>query len=191
MNENINTLKSYTDIWWVVVLRGLFLVALGIFALAIPIKTVSTITVIIGLLVLVDGIIAIFSSLINYKQNNNWWVGVMQGVFGVLLGLFVFNFPQATVGLLLFIVALWAVISAIIFVVTALSIRNETYGGWFLTALAVISLIFGVVMFANPYETVKVLTMLVGLYSLVSGIFTTAFGMEIRSLRKDLKKISA
>lgn len=189
MNQELSMLKSYTDIWWLIVLRGLFSVLIGIFALAMPTKTLATITIIVGLLVLVDGVISIFSSLMHHKQNKNWWVGVMQGVFGVLIGLFVFNFPGPTIGLLLFIVALWAIISAIIYIVVALSIRNKEYGGWFLTALAVISFIFGVIAFANPYETVKVLTMLVGILALVSGIFMTAFGMEVRSVKKDLDKI--
>lgn len=189
MSQELSMLKSYTDIWWLIVLRGLFSVLIGIFALAMPTKTLATITIIVGLLVLVDGVISIFSSLMHHKQNKNWWVGVMQGVFGVLIGLFVFNFPGPTIGLLLFIVALWAIISAIIYIVVALSIRNKEYGGWFLTALAVISFIFGVIAFANPYETVKVLTMLVGILALVSGIFMTAFGMEVRSVKKDLDKI--
>lgn len=191
MNQELIALKSYTDIWWMIVLRGVFSILLGIFALAVPTKTLATITILIGLLVLVDGVISIFSSLMHHKQNKNWWVGVMQGVFGVLIGLFVFNFPGPTIGLLLFVVALWAIVSAVMYIVVALSIRNKDYGGWFLTALAVVSFIFGIVAFANPYETVKVLTMLVGLLALVSGIFVTAFGMEVRSVKKDLEKILA
>jgi uncharacterized membrane protein HdeD (DUF308 family) len=189
LESELNTLKSYTSIWWLVVLRGIVGVVLGLLAIAYPLKTVGFLVVVIGLFMVIDSIIAIISSLLSVKKTDRWWVLLVQGIVGLILGLLVFNWPQATVGLILFLVALWAIISGVMLIVSAVSIRKQSYGGWLLTAGAIIAILFGIVMLANPYETVQVVTIIVGLFALVSGIVTTAFGLEIFSMRHDINKL--
>jgi uncharacterized membrane protein HdeD (DUF308 family) len=189
MNNELMTLKSLTDVWWLIVMRGVVSIGLGLVALAVPTKTVALLVLFVGLLLMVDGVINVISSLLSIKKTDKWWVVLIQGIIGLFLGVVVFNYPQVTVGVILFLVALWAIITGIMLVVTAISTRKESYGGWLLTAGALIAIGFGIVLLANPYQTVVVVTMLVGLFAVISGIITVALGLEVHSVRKDTSKL--
>lgn len=182
-------IKAITDYWWLVVLRGVIGVMLGLAAIAMPLKTVGLLVLIVGLFLILDGAINIIVSLLSVKKNEHWWVLLLQGLLGLLIGLAVFSWPEATVKLLLFLFAVWLLAVGVSLIVTAILTRKENYGGWFLVVGGLLSLLFSILLFSNPAQTVSAVTIIVGIVVFVSGLMTTAFGLELRALGSDIKKI--
>lgn len=184
-------IKAITDYWWLVVLRGLLGVGLGLAAIAMPLKTVGLLVLIVGLFLILDGAINITVALLSVRKNEHWWVLLLQGLIGLLIGLAVFSWPEATTKLILFLLAIWLLVMGISLLVTALLTRKENYGGWFLVVGGLLSLLFAMVLMSNPAQTVAAITMIVGVVVFVSGMMTTAFGLELRALRSDIKKVES
>lgn len=184
-------LKSYTEMWWLILIRGLIGVILGIAAIAYPGKTLMFITVLIGVFLLLDGVMASVGGLLSIKKSKSWWVLFLQGLIGIALGWAIFSYPDVTLRVVFFLVAVWAILMGITFVVIAIITRSRAYGGWLLAATGLISLAFGIFLLSNPVVSVQFLTVLVGLYILISGVFNTAFAFEMRAMNKDIDAIIA
>jgi len=174
--------------WWAVVLRGLLALFLGLVFIMWPGKSLLTIVSLAGLFMVLDGVIAAIMSFVSIGKNDRWWVLLMQGVLGVLLGLILLNWPQVTIGLLFFLLAIWIVFSGILSMVTAVAMRRESYGNWTVMAIGVIGIIFGLLLFSYPTQSIQVFVVLFGVYTLISGIMGIAYGMDLRRIGKDLDK---
>ena len=58
-----DNLRPVTTFWWLFVLFGVVTLGVGVFFVVSPHETLSTFTVIAGIFLLVDGVLAIFASI--------------------------------------------------------------------------------------------------------------------------------
>jgi uncharacterized membrane protein HdeD (DUF308 family) len=187
----VETIKSMTQNWWIVLLKGIIGVVLGLFFLANPDKSVAALVMLFGILIVVEGAIYAILGLSSLKRDKQWWVMTTLGVLGVLIGALIFNHPQVTLGLFFFLLAVWILVGGIMMLVLAVKAHKESYASWFFVGIAVVSLLVGFVIISNPAGSVRLLMSLAGIYVLVSGIFTAAYGLELHHIRSDAKKLEA
>ena len=61
-SEINQTVRALSSLWWLLALFGLATLGLGIFFVASPHETLSTFTVVAGIFLLIDGLVAIAGS---------------------------------------------------------------------------------------------------------------------------------
>jgi uncharacterized membrane protein HdeD (DUF308 family) len=186
----MNSIKNMADHWWLVLVKGIIGVLLGLAFLAWPGKSAVVITVLIGLYVMIDSVFAVILGLLSIKKDDHWWVMTVMGVFGFFAGIAILNWPQITLALVIFLLSLWAFVVGIMMLTVAVRLHRESYGSWFFVAIGILSLVVGMLLIANPVESVKLLTVVAGFFVFLSGVFTTAYAFELHHLRSDLKKIA-
>lgn len=184
-------IKTLADLWWLVVIRGLVALIFGLGLIAYPIKTVLVVTVIVGLWLMIDGVISSIVSLFQIKKNEHWWVLLLKGIVGILVGAAIFSWPGITIKALFLLMTLWFLLMGILFIVTAIIIRKESEMEWLVAATGITSLILGVLLYGNPYASVVLFSVVVGLFALVSGITTTVFGIKLHGIKRRIKKAEA
>lgn len=186
----MNSVQNMADHWWLVLVKGIVGVLLGLAFLAWPGKSALVITLLIGLYVMIDSVFAAILGLLSVKKDKHWWVLTALGVVGFLVGLAILNWPQATLALVIFLLALWAFVVGIMMLTIAVRLHREAYGSWFFVAVGVLALVVGMLLIANPVGSVKLLTVIAGFFVFLSGVFTTAYAFELHHLRSDLKKLA-
>lgn len=180
--------KSLVQAWWLVILRGVIAIIFGLALLAAPVKSSVVVTALVGLFILIDGVIVTITSLFSMKKNEKWWVLLLWGIIGILVGAAIFAYPGITLKILFFLFALWLLLIGILLLVTAIAVRKESEMEWFLAANGIVALILGVLFLGNPEVTFTILAVLIGLFALFSGILTTAFGFKLHGLKSRIKK---
>jgi uncharacterized membrane protein HdeD (DUF308 family) len=186
----MNSVKNMADHWWLVLLKGIVGILLGLAFLAVPGKSAVIITLLLGLYVMIDSVFAAVLGLLSMKKDDHWWVMTLLGVVGFFVGLAILNWPQATIGLVIFLMALWAFTVGIMMLTVAVRLHREAYGSWFFVALGILALVVGMVLVSNPTGSVKLLVVIAGFFVFLSGVFTTAYSLELNRLRKDLKQLA-
>jgi uncharacterized membrane protein HdeD (DUF308 family) len=187
----METIRDMSASWWVVTLRGVVLALIGIAFLAWPGKSLMIITLLLGLMILLDGVLAAISGIISIGKDKHWWVTLIQGGLGIAIGLAILSWPGITLQLIFFLVAIWIIINGILFMVFAIASRKEHYGNWNLTVLGIVALVFGLVIMANPVESVQILMILVGIYAIISGIMNIALGLDLKKVHSDAKVLTS
>ena len=131
--------------WWLLLIRGLLAVLFGLIAFAWPALTLVTLVLIYGAYAFVDGLTAIWVGV-----SSRAWGVLLFGILGVVVGIYTLFFPGVTAIALLYFIAAWALVRGIFEIVTAIQLRKEISYEWALVISGLISIIFGIVLIANP-----------------------------------------
>src|SRR5690606_23111288 len=106
------------------------------------------------------------------------------GIVGVLAGLVAFVWPGMTAVVLLVFIGTWAIVTGVMYLLTAWRVRKEVTGEWLLALTGVASIALGVVLFLQPEAGAVGLVLFIGVLAVVWGVFTLVLGFRMRSLAK-------
>lgn len=174
----------YLKYWWAFLLRGVFALLFGIFALVWPLATITALVLLFGVFVFIDGLLSVIHSFQLRKTENRWWVLLLEGLAGIGIGLITFFYPQVTAALLVILVAVWAIFTGIFELMVAIRLRKEIKGEWLLGLAGVLSIALGVLFIAMPLAGSIVIAYWIGAYALIFGIMLIVLGIRMRKLHK-------
>lgn len=180
--------QVFSTLWWIVLLRGLVGIAFGLFALFSPGATLAVLVAFFTAWILVDGIFTLIHALRARKDSKNWWLFLIEGVLGVAIGVLAWNAPGITALILLFYVAVWAIMSGISRIALAIRLRDEIQGELWLALGGVVSILFGFLLMARPGAGALAVLWVIGLFALANGILLVLFALKARSLAKRVGK---
>ena len=182
MDTNLKSIAN--SVWWLVLLRGIFMAIFGIIALVSPGIALLTLVWLFGLYAILDGIAAIVIG-IRTRGEPHWVWTIVQGVVSVLAGIIALIWPGLTALALLFVVAFWAIVLGIGEIGGAFASRRSgsTAWGWTLAA-GILNVIFGVVLLIWPAGGILALVWLVGIFTLAGGIALIVLAFKVRSVAK-------
>ena len=170
------------------IVRGILAVAVGIMALAWPGVTVLALVILFAVYAfMASGLQAVraFTS-----RDAGPVVGhLLVGLIDLAAGVLALAWPGATALVLVLIVGSWAVVTGL-FEVTAAFQAGETGGTRALYVLGgLVSVTFGVVLFARPGVGAITLALLFGLFNLIYGVAALIQGIELRRTGKTLHSL--
>jgi uncharacterized membrane protein HdeD (DUF308 family) len=82
-----------------------------------------------------------------------------------------FAWPHITALALLYLIAVWAIVTGIFKMASAIRLWKTVRNEWLLLAGGIISLIFGVLLAFQPAAGVLALLWLIGIYAIALGVF--------------------
>jgi uncharacterized membrane protein HdeD (DUF308 family) len=170
------------DNWWAVALRGLLAILFGIIAFAAPGATMLALVLIFGAYSVVDGIINIVLAIRGARRQERWGLLLVNGLFGIVIGVAASIWPGITVLAFVLMVAAWALVSGGLMLGSALGLKIS-HGRWLLMLSGVVSLLYGVLLSSAPLIGALVLTWWVGAHALIFGILLIVLAFQLRSHR--------
>jgi len=108
---------------------------------------------------------------------------IAEGAFGIVAGLVALAWSGVTAFVLLYVVAIWAVLSGVAGMIAAVALRREIEGEWALFLVGVLSVALGVAMAVLPGVGLLSLVWLVGLYALLAGSALIVLSVRVRGMR--------
>ena len=173
---------EYTDAdtsgWWISVLGGLALVALGVWLLTNLFESVIVLAWLVGISLIVAGVVEMLA------QHGTRDAGVAPWVAGGLLvaaGVAVMVWPDVTLWAIAVLAGLGLVFAGVMEVVMALADRDRADMPLHL-ALGGLTVALGVLVVAWPDATLVVLAVLLGVRAIGSGLVAIGIGWQLRRL---------
>lgn len=167
--------------WWMTLLRGLFWILFGIVLFARPGISLLSLTLALGVILFIDGIINVANAVSGRKEHDDWWVLLLVGLAGVGIGLLTFGNPQATALAVVFYVAIWAIATGLLEIVAAVRLRRQIEGEVWLGLAGVASVLFGVLLAARPGVGALTILWLIGVYAIAFGVVLLLLAFKVRS----------
>lgn len=174
--------RQFAEYWWLFVVRGVLAVIFGVVALAWPGITVLALVTLFGAYVIVDGFFSVVHAL--RGEGSVRMSLVVWGLLSVAAGIAVLVWPGITALVLIYVIAVWAILTGITEVVAAIAFRKEITNEWALALGGVLSVAIGVFMAIAPGSGAVALVWLIGVYAIALGIMLVAAGFELRRLAK-------
>jgi len=179
--------------WWGLALRGVFSVIFGVLALLYPGITVAALAVIFGAYALVDGIFALVAAIANHHSPLVRTRGALAalGVLGIVVGLITFSQPGVTMLALAAFLGIWMIARGALEVAVGIMPRMDHRGSgdWLLGVLGVASVVFGVLVIAEPVAGIVALAWLLAFYAFGYGALLLAASLRTRKLERTLSAV--
>lgn len=166
--------------WGWVVFRGAVAVLFGGLAFLIPSRELEALTPIWGAYAIADGFLALLTAYQIREADRPWWSLTLVGLAGTCAGLVIF-WPGTSGLALSTLVASWSVAMGAFQVLAALRTRQSIAGEWRLILSGVLAVLFGLLLFAAPGNTLAVVWLIAG-YAIGFGALVIAFGLRLRSV---------
>jgi uncharacterized membrane protein HdeD (DUF308 family) len=173
--------------WWVVLLRGIVGVIFAALAFASPGATLLALVFVYGAYAIVDGAFAFYMAYLASRQERRSWPCLLEGLAGVGAGVLAFAWPGVTTLALLYIVAAWAIITGVVEIIAAVDLRKQMQNEWLLGLSGVLSIIFGVIVVAQPDAGALAVVWTLGAYALLYGVTLIVLAFRMRGLGKSLR----
>ena len=86
-------------------------------------------------------------------------------------------------------VAIWAIVTGILEIITAVRLRKEIEGEWLLGLAGVVSVIFGILLITNPGAGALAVLWLIAAYALILGVLMIILAFKVRGWGAKLKAL--
>ena len=177
-----------SNLWWLVLLRGIFLVALGIVFLTKPVVPLTMAILVMGAYWFVDGLLVLSNSIRDRHTIKHWGFNAFVGVVSIIAGLVVFSRPVAsallTTTFVVYFLAFAAMVSGMTSLWTGIRMRKEIDNEWYLIIGGGVSILFGLMLIASPMYSILFLVKSLGIIALIVGVVLVVYAMRIRSAVK-------
>jgi uncharacterized membrane protein HdeD (DUF308 family) len=167
--------------WWLIVLRGVIAILLGLAAFLWPGLTWLALVLLFGVYAIADGLLAVITGIKRTKDEPRWWVFLLEGLVSMIVGVIAILQPGLTGLVLLFLVASWAIITGILEILAAIRLRHEITNEWWLALGGLASMGLGILLVLQPAAGGLALIWTLGAYEIIFGIFFVFLGLRLKS----------
>ncbi len=178
-------LRELAENWWLLLLRGVAAIAFGVLAFIWPGLTLLTLIFMWGIYAIADGVLALWAAIASRGGEiaPRWWLAVV-GIAGILAGLLAFVWPGMTALVLLMFIASWAIVIGALQIWGAIRLRKEIEGEWLLGLSGLLSIAFGVVLFAQPGAGALAVLWLIGSFAILAGCVYIALAFQLKKYKR-------
>lgn len=165
--------------------RGIVSMLIGIAVLIVPDLTLITVMRALGVLLLADGAVAFLIRFFRKKdENQNIYSLMPRGTLSIIMGTILVLFPTLLVNVFVFVFGLILVLAGFSQLLNQLGGRGKLGFSLFLTLIALISLVTGIVLLTKPFESAQVILMIFGAVIAIYGIGEVVWSFKIRKFQK-------
>jgi uncharacterized membrane protein HdeD (DUF308 family) len=162
------------------IIRGIIGIIAGIVAFAWPGLTIALLVGIFAAYAFIDGVTNVVLGSSRSSRYGRSWALVVQGIAGIAFGVMTVMWPGVTALVLIWFIAAWAVVTGIFEVAGAIRLRRVISGDWLLVLSGVMSLLFGILVFAFPAAGAVGIAWILGTYAAATGIILVILGVRLR-----------
>jgi uncharacterized membrane protein HdeD (DUF308 family) len=179
--------QELTHIWKAMAFRGALAIAFSIVILIWPNIGLATLVALFGAFALVSGVTTIAGAFsVPFTRGRRAWL-VFEGLIGIAVGVAVVIWPDLSALGLLYAIAAWSITLGIIEIALAIDLPLSSERSLLLGLGGVLSIAFGVIMFAHPGAGAVALLALIAAFALVTGAIQIAFALELRRAGRELE----
>ncbi len=172
---------------WITGLRGVLMVIAGIYAVVAPGAALTVLVIVGGALLIVDGVLGLWSLTFGGAKTGNFWFDVIRNVLALLLGILIIASPMIatllTATFLIYIFAFQAIIVGVMEIVVVVRERASYARIWPVVLSGVLYILFGIALLFWP--VIGALTMVI-----VGGILAIVFGVALLGLAWRMYRVS-
>jgi uncharacterized membrane protein HdeD (DUF308 family) len=169
--------------WWVILVRGIILVLLGIAMFAWPQATLTVFVWFFAAYLFVDGIMSIVQGFSERKDGQPSGWSFAQGILAIAFGIAVLAWPDTIGKVLMIVIGIWAILAGIAGIAAGFRMKQVPGSGWgWFLAWGILALVFGIALIANPAAGILSILRLVALWAVMAGVVFIAASFFVRKL---------
>lgn len=153
------------------ILASICMLILSCFLIFKPMESMVFIIYLFSIIVLVDGVIHISSYIKTDKELKVFSFEFTEGILEVVTSILMMIFSSYLVAIFPIVVGIWMILKSLMRFQMAINLKACEEDKWIFTLIfSIITFIFGIIIFLNPFETVITVTVLAGILLCINEI---------------------
>ena len=171
------------------ILGSLLLIVLSVFLMLKPIEIIGTLIKVIGMILLICGVFDFANYFVKKKEESLFDYGLVKGIIEITIGvLFIFKY-DLLINLFPCILGLIIVFINIFKLQTAISLKEFESNYMTGVIISSLSIILGLVIVINPFETLEVVIIVSGAVLLISELSNIIYSISVLKFFKKTDKV--
>jgi len=167
--------------WWILTIRGVLVLILGLIALFMPGLAVISILLYLGIVALIGGIVILFEGFGAEKGEKG--IKILEGIIYILFGLLFLVKPGYIVSFTLYFIAFWALFAGLFQIYSAIKLRKVIQKEWLMILNGILSIVVAILIFVNLEAALGGIIILIGVYAVISGLMMIMTSFKVKSLK--------
>jgi len=170
--------------WVLFLIEGIILILLGIAAIVLPVIATLAITIVIGWLFLISGVVGLVTTFWMRHAPGFWW-SLLSAIIAIIAGILLLLWPITGMVSVTLVLIAFFVIEGIATIMYAIEHRNQLTGrwGWMLTSGIIDLILAGIILAGLPGTAEWALGLLVGINMLFGGVAMIGMAVAARHPR--------
>jgi uncharacterized membrane protein HdeD (DUF308 family) len=176
-------LASLHEHWRFYLIEGIVLICLGAAAVIVPPIATLAVTILVGWLFLISGLVGLFMTFKMRGVPGFWW-SLISAILAIVVGALLIGRPVGGAFSLTFLLITFFFIEGVVSIMFALDHRRELSGAWgWMLASGIVDLVLGGVIFAGlPGSAEWAIGLLVGINMTFGGVALIAMALQARRI---------
>ena len=171
-------IRALTWGWWLALLIGVLSIVAGIIVILKPSNSLSTLAVIFGIFILIDGIFEIAGAIFGDAESRGLLAVI--GTLSVIAGVLLIRHPLGGVRAVALLLGIWLIAAGVVRLIAAFAFPGDRI--WRIIAALVLG-IFGIVIVSQPHIGYATLAVIAGICFICYGIGMLAVGWAMHTVR--------
>lgn len=171
-------LETVTWGWWLSLLIGAMALVAGVIVILKPSDSLTTLAVVSGILILLDGILELVAAVIGGSENRGL-VAVI-GALSVIAGILLIRHPLGGVKAVALVLGIWLIAAGVVRLVVAIAVPG---GRVWRICVALVLAIFGIAIVSSPHIGYATLALITGVCFICYGLAMLAVGWAMHAIR--------
>lgn len=186
-------MKALKKLKWNVIISSVIYVALGVILLIWPEMTAKNICYVVGVISIAVGVVNLIDYIRRDYSVDAYRYNLVYGLVFILLGVVIFAKVETVISIIPFLLGFAVTISGLLKFQNAVDLVRMKYSGWgVIMIVAILNIAFGVVLILNPFASVMVLFICIGIGMIYSGvsdlIATIMLSKSIKTVSREIER---
>lgn len=170
--------------WGFLAINGLVCILLGILLFTFTQEFLEVVILWFGIAILVSGAGLMISGINAIRKDRGASLVLIESIAAIAIGLVLIFYPGFSLALFLVLIGVWAIIIGIVQIVVLVSLKDVLTSKTLLLVNALLTLLFGVLLFFNPFEWAEFMGKVIGVFAILMGILLIYIAFIIRTTVK-------
>ncbi|RIV25262.1 HdeD family acid-resistance protein [Fibrisoma montanum] len=173
--------------WWLLLLTGLLLLALGIWIIASPEDSYRSLSILFSVSLTITGLTEVAAAVSHRQSIDGWGWTLAGGLIDLALGLYFLANLDVTMTVLPILLGIWLLFRGVLAIGTSMNLRAYGAPNWGLSlALGIGIIVFAFLIVNNPSFGALNIVVWTGLSLILAGIFRIILSLRLRKLKERL-----
>lgn len=155
-------------------LRGVLMLLAGLYAVIWPVQALAVLVIVGGALLLVDGILGLWSLTFGGAKTGNYWFDVVRNALAIIVGILILISPMMatllTATIVIYIIAFQAIVVGVMEIVVIVRERESYARIWPVVLSGALYVLFGIALLFAPVFGALIMVTIGGVMAIVFAI---------------------
>lgn len=172
--------SSISKQWALLAANGVIAIIFGALAIFVPGPTLLTVVTYFGIVILLFGVAMLVGVISNIRNGLGYGTDLAEAIVLMIIGILLIFYTQQSLKVFVIIIGSWAVLIGLLQLFFAFKLDPGLNGKSTLLINGGLSLIFGIVLFFNPFQAAVFVLVLTGILAIAVGTILIIVALKMK-----------